>query len=68
MVKYRSFPNNGEDTTSSGLDPVIFEIFVIDLLNKSQLLGNSENLNGDQLRFDVLDIVTCTFCLLLCNK
>lgn len=41
MVKYRSFPNNGEDTTSSGLDPVIFEIFVIDLLNKSQLLGNS---------------------------
>lgn len=35
MVKYKSFPNNGEDTTSSGLDPVILEIFVIDLFVKN---------------------------------
>lgn len=35
MVKYKSFPNNGEDTTSSGLDPVNLEIFVIDLFVKN---------------------------------
>lgn len=42
MVKYKSLPNNGEDTTSSGLDPVILEIFVIDLFVKKCLfLSNS---------------------------
>lgn len=35
MVRYKSLPNNGEDTTSSGLDPIILEIFVIDLFVKN---------------------------------
>lgn len=63
MVKYKSLPNNGEDTTSSGLDPVILEIFVIDLFVKKNVYFwvTHKFLFDEFSRFDMFGIVT--FCL-----